>query len=142
MTSVSQIILFLPFSLVFFPTTPPFLLSSTLHTPSFLSLKFHPSVCGAFLDLCKAFDSVTHQPFIDIHASSNLPSPLLNWLHSYIHSESCTTCSGKWLLFLISSCVLWWSARLHHWSPPLPHLHQWSNGTFFLSTHPYYPICR
>ena len=40
-------------------------------------LESHTSVCGIFLDLRKAFDSVPHQPLIDLLASYNLPYPLL-----------------------------------------------------------------
>ena len=47
-------------------------------------LESHTSVCGIFLDLRKAFDSVPHQPLIDLLASYNLPYPLLQWLHSYL----------------------------------------------------------
>ena len=51
-------------------------------------LESHTSVCGIFLDLRKAFDSVPHQPLIDLLASYNLPYPLLQWLHSYLLNRS------------------------------------------------------
>ena len=54
-------------------------------THSILSLlESHLSVCGVFLDLKKAFDSVPHLPLLDLLASLNLPPHLLNWLHSYL----------------------------------------------------------
>ena len=58
-------------------------------THSILSLlESNPSVCGVFLDLKKAFDSVPHQPFLDLLASHNLPPHLLNWIHSYLLDRS------------------------------------------------------
>ena len=58
-------------------------------THSILSLlESCQSVCGIFLDLRKAFDSVPHQPLIDLLASHDLPPHLLNWLHSYLLNRS------------------------------------------------------
>ena len=52
------------------------------------SLDKHVPVCGIFLDLKKAFDSVPHQPLLNL--LSNLPIPLLliNWIHSYLVNRS------------------------------------------------------
>ena len=52
--------------------------------PMIFSLLSSTHTIFSLLDLRKTFDSVLHQPLIDILASSNLPSPLLNWLHSYL----------------------------------------------------------
>ena len=62
-----------PFQFGFLPyrSTISALLYST-HT-IFSFLESYSSVCGAFLDLRKAFDSVPHQPLLDLLASSNLP---------------------------------------------------------------------
>ena len=74
----------------FLPSRSTFLaLLSSTH--SILSaLDSHSSICGTFLDLCKAFDSVPHSPLIDLLASYNLPAPLLSWLRSYLscHTQS------------------------------------------------------
>ena len=51
-------------------------------------LESYTSVCGTFFNLRKTFDFVPHQPLIDLHASSNLPFPLLQWLHSYLLNRS------------------------------------------------------
>ena len=51
-------------------------------------LEYNPSVCGVFLDLKKAFDSVPHQPLIDLLSSHNFPPLLINWLHSYLLNRS------------------------------------------------------
>ena len=81
-------IVFLLFQFGFLPhrsTTSALLFSSH----SILSLlESHTSVCSTFLDLRKAFDSVPHQPLIDLLASSNRPFPLLKWLHSYLLNHS------------------------------------------------------
>ena len=67
------------------PTTSSLLFSSH----SILSLlESHTSVCGTFLDLRKAFDSVPQQTLIHLLASSNLPFPLLQWLHSFLLNRS------------------------------------------------------
>ena len=50
-------------------------------------LDSNSAVCGVFLDLSKAFDSVPHQPLLDMLASS-LPPHLLNWIHSYLLNRS------------------------------------------------------
>ena len=73
-----------PFQFGFLPyrSTISALLYST-HT-IFSLLESYSSVCGAFLDLRKAFDSVPHLPLLNLLASSNLPPPFLNWLHSYL----------------------------------------------------------
>ena len=73
-----------PFQFGFLPyhSTISALLFST-HT-IFSLLESYSSVCGAFLDLRKAFDSVPHLPLLNLLASSNLPPPLLNWIHSYL----------------------------------------------------------
>ena len=73
-----------PFQFGFLPyrSTISALLFST-HT-IFSLLESYSSVCGAFLDLRKAFDSVPHLPLLNLLASSNLPPPFLNWLHSYL----------------------------------------------------------
>ena len=48
----------------------------------------HVPVCGIFLDLKKAFDSVPYQPLLN--RLSNLPIPLflVNWIHSYLANRS------------------------------------------------------
>ena len=51
-------------------------------------LDSNSAVCGVFLDLSKAFDSVPHQPLLDMLASSSLPPHLLNWIHSYLLNRS------------------------------------------------------
>ena len=51
-------------------------------------LESNSSVCGVFLDLKKAFDSVPHQPLLDLLSSQNFPPLLLNWLHSYLLNRS------------------------------------------------------
>ena len=72
---------FIPFSLVF--------VCLLFSTHSILSLlESNPSVCGVFLDLKKPFDSVPHQPLLDLLASHNLPPHLLNWIHSYLLNRS------------------------------------------------------
>ena len=85
-----------PFQFGFLPyrSTISALLYST-HT-IFSLLETYSSVCGAFLDLRKAFDSVPHQPLLDLLASSNLPLPLLNWLHSYLLNRTqCVVVNGS-----------------------------------------------
>ena len=85
-----------PFQFGFLPyrSTISALLYST-HT-IFSFLESYSSVCGAFLDLRKAFDSVPHQPLLDLLASSNLPLPLLNWLHSYLLNRTqCVVVNGS-----------------------------------------------
>ena len=85
-----------PFQFGFLPyrSTISALLYST-HT-IFSLLESYSSVCGAFLDLHKAFDSVPHQPLLDLLASSNLPLPLLNWLHSYLLNRTqCVVVNGS-----------------------------------------------
>ena len=64
--------------------------SALLYATHFISssLNSHLSVCGIFLDLKKAFDSVPHQPLIDVLSSLNIPSFLVNWIHSYLTSRS------------------------------------------------------
>ena len=77
-----------PFQFGFLPqrSTVSALLFST---HSILSLpESNPSVCGVFLDLKKAFDSVPHQPLLDLLSSQNLPPHLLNWIHSYLLNRS------------------------------------------------------
>ena len=104
MISVSQTILFLPSNLVSFPIALLFLhpLYST-HT-IFSLLESYSSVCGAFLDLRKAFDSVPHQPLLDLLASSNLPLPLLNRLHSYLLNRTqCVVVNGSSSSSLLAS---------------------------------------
>ena len=50
----------------------------------------HVPVCGIFLDLKKAFDSVPHQPLLNRLSSLPIPLFLINWIHSYLanHSQS------------------------------------------------------
>ena len=77
-----------PFQFGFLPqcSTVSVLLFSTHSVLSLL--KSNPSVCGVFLDLKKAFDSVPHQPLLDLLASHNLPPHRLNWIHSYLLNRS------------------------------------------------------
>ena len=53
-------------------------------------LEVHPSVCGVFLDIKKAVNSVTHSPLLKLLQSYDFPPILVNWLHSYLinHSQS------------------------------------------------------
>ena len=108
MTFVLIMILFLLFSSVFSLTilyTIPALLFSS---HSILSLlESHTSVCGTFLDLRKAFNSVPHQPLMDILASSNLSFPLLQLLHSYLlnHSQNVVLNGTSSLPLLVTSGV-------------------------------------
>ena len=52
------------------------------------SLDNHIPVCGIFLDLKKAFDSVPHQPLIDLLSNLPIPPFLINWIHSYLSDRS------------------------------------------------------
>ena len=81
-------------------------------------LESYSSVCGAFLDLRNAFDSVPHQPLLDLLTSSNLPLPFTQ-LASLIPYQPHPICSCKWLLFLISVSFFWCPTRLHSRSPLL-----------------------
>ena len=54
----------------------------------FSLLETYPAVCGVFLDLRKAFDSVPHIPLLDLLSSVSLPPHLLNWIHSYLLNRS------------------------------------------------------
>ena len=51
-------------------------------------LEAHPSVCGVFLDIKKAFDSVPHSPLLKLLQSYDFPPILVNWLHSYLINRS------------------------------------------------------
>ena len=64
---------------------PPLFFSATHFIAS--ALDKHSSVCGIFLDLKKAFDSVPHKPLIDLLSSLNIPCFLVNWIHSYLSSR-------------------------------------------------------
>ena len=46
------------------------------------------STCGIFLDLRKDFDSVPHEPMIDLLTSFDLSPHLLVWIHSYLSSRT------------------------------------------------------
>ena len=90
--------IFTPSSLIFVClaiSSPPFSLVSSLNAQTASALLFsshsilsllesHVSVYDVFLDLKKAFDSVPHQPLLDLLSSLNLPPHLLNWIHSYL----------------------------------------------------------
>ena len=56
------------------------------------SLDSRSSVCGVFLDLKKAFDSVSHRLLLDKISSLNLPSHLSNWLQSYLSGRTQSVC--------------------------------------------------
>ena len=84
-----------PFQFGFLPYHSTISALYSTHT-IFSLLESYSSVCGAFLDLRKAFDSVPHQPLLDLLASSNLPPPLLNWLHSYLLNRTqCVVVNGS-----------------------------------------------
>ena len=67
-------------------STTSALSSACHHILSFLD-KATP-VCGVFLDVRKAFDSVTHSELLKKLHSLGLPSHLINWLQSYLCSRS------------------------------------------------------
>ena len=46
------------------------------------------SVCGVFLDIKKAFDSVSHTALLQKLYSINLPSNLCSWFHSYLSGQT------------------------------------------------------
>ena len=96
-----------PFQFGFLPqrSTASALLFST-HS-IFSLLESHVSVCGVFLDLKKAFDSVPHQPLLDLLSSFSLPPHLLNWIHSYLlnRSQSVVVCGSTSSSLLVSSGV-------------------------------------
>ena len=52
------------------------------------SLDASSSLCGVFLDISKAFDSVSHSSLLHKLNSTNLPPNLLSWLHSYLTGRS------------------------------------------------------
>ena len=96
-----------PFQFGFLPQRPT---ASALlfSTHSILSLlESHVSVCGVFLDLKKAFNSVPHQPLLDLLSSFSLPPHLLNWIHSYLlnRSQSVVVCGSTSSSLLVSSGV-------------------------------------
>ena len=96
-----------PFQFGFLPqrSTASALLFST---HSILSLlESHVSVCGVFLDLKKAFDSVPHQSLLDLLSSFSLPPYLLNWIHSYLlnRSQSVVVSGSTSSSLLVSSGV-------------------------------------
>ena len=67
-------------------STTSALSSASHHILSFLD-KATP-VCGVFLDVRKAFDSVTHSKLLKKLHSLGLPFHLINWLQSYLCSRS------------------------------------------------------
>ena len=52
------------------------------------SLDSHNSLCAAFFDLRKAFDSVPHLPLMHTLSSIGLSSHLTSWIHSYLCHRS------------------------------------------------------
>ena len=81
--TANDIILFhVHFSIIILPAQC--VINHTIHS----ILDSNSAVCGVFLDLSKAFDSVPHQPLLDMLASSSLPPHLLNWIHSYLLNRS------------------------------------------------------
>ena len=46
------------------------------------------SICAIFFDLQKAFDSVPHEPLLDILSKYNLPSHITRWFRSYLTCRS------------------------------------------------------
>ena len=67
---------------------PGFSTETALLFAWFSSLDRGISICSVFLDLKKAFDSVPHQPLLNMLATLNLPSHLLCWIHSYLSNCS------------------------------------------------------
>ena len=113
-----------PFQFGFFPhhsTTSSLLFSSH----SILSLlESHTFVCSTFLDLRKAFDSVPHQPIIDLLASSNLLFSLLQRLHSYLLNRSQKVVLNGTSSSSLLVIYLWCTSRFYPRSTPLHHIHQ------------------
>ena len=62
---------------------------STCHCNSIYlsSLDCYVPVCGLFLDVKKAFDSVNHQILLDKLLALNLPHPLHSWFSSYLSNR-------------------------------------------------------
>ena len=88
-------------------------------------LESNSSVCGVFLDLKKAFDSVPHSPLLNLLQSLNFQPILINWLHSYLLNRSrfvllngATSSSRP-----VSSA--WRPSRLNSWPSPLSPFYQW-----------------
>ena len=110
-------------------STTSALSSACHHILSFLD-KATP-VCGVFLDVRKAFDSVTHTKLLKKLHSLGLPSHLINWLQSYLCSRSQSVRIGNSLSsshqeslkgrYSVPSCFLF---LLMKWVPSLSHLMQ------------------
>ena len=101
-----------PFQFGFLPncsTTTALLYS----THSILSLlESFPSVCGAFLDLKKAFDSVPHAPLINLLQSLHFPPFLINWLHVLLSFKSISICHYQLPHLLPQTCLIWHPPKL------------------------------
>ena len=59
------------------------------------SLDSSSNVCGIFLDIRKAFDSVSHAAFLRKLDSLNLPPNLLSWFSSYLDGRTQSVRVGK-----------------------------------------------
>ena len=106
----SPIFFSLILNLVSSPVAPPYLLLLLLLITYFLPL-IQVCLCGVFLDVKKAFDSVSHSILLSkikslgIHSNVfHCLSSCLNWLFS--------ACLCQWCTFPSLSC-LWCSSRLH-----------------------------
>ena len=74
-----------------FSFRPGYSTESTLITSTnewFTQLDKGYSICATFFNLTKAFDSVPHQPLLDVLSSLDIPHHLIVWLQSYITLRS------------------------------------------------------
>ena len=59
------------------------------------SLDHSTAVCGVFLDIRKAFDSVSHSRLLHKLSSIGLPSHLYSWFHSYLANRTQSVTVGN-----------------------------------------------
>ena len=69
-----------------FGSTTDALITACHHIQSLLDSS--SSVCGVFLDIRKAFDSVSHTALLQKLYSINLPSNLCSWFNSYLSGSN------------------------------------------------------
>ena len=77
-----------------------------INQPCFASLDAHISVCAAFLDIKKDFDSAPHKPLLD--AMSSLLSFSLTLLAHILLYRLFSEHSQYWLSFFSMSYILWY----------------------------------